>query len=95
MFFSAARTQLIHFPLRHYKPTPAVYKFSFFNDVLTFSDSVTCLGCILTSTLSDANDIMRATSDLCRKANCMLSTFVPCDSAVKNQSLLLILSLSV
>ena len=46
---------------------------------------MTHLGRILTSTLSDANDIKRATSDLCRQANSMLRTFAPCDPAVKTR----------
>ena len=43
------------------------------------------LGFRLHYTLSDIEDVKRATLEMCRKANCMLQSFSSCDSTVKTK----------
>ena len=50
---------------------------------LHFSDEVSHLGHILTFNLRDKNDTIRATKDLNRKSNYILSTFKSVDPFVK------------
>ena len=50
---------------------------------LTLVDRASHLGHILRSDLSDTDDILRVQTDICRKANCLLSTFSATNPAVK------------
>ena len=49
------------------------------------SHSAKHLGHILSSNLSDTDDIVRVKKDLVRKANCMLHSFSPCNPFVKTK----------
>ena len=50
---------------------------------LTLVDRASHLGHILRSDLSDTDDILRVQTDMCRRANCLLSTFSATNPAVK------------
>ena len=50
---------------------------------ILFSDTVTHLGHVLHCSLDDGPDIKRATLEMCKKANVVLSTFSACDPHVK------------
>ena len=79
--FNAAKTQLICF-----RSSPKVKftgKFFFSGHLLEFSDTVTHLGHVLHCSLDDGPDIKRATLEMCKKANVVLSTFSACDPHVK------------
>ena len=79
--FNAAKTQLICF-----RSSPEVKftgKFFFSGHLLEFSDTVTHLGHVLHCSLDDGPDIKRATLEMCKKANVVLSTFSACDPHVK------------
>lgn len=79
--FNAGKTQLICFYGPSVRPiTPSIY----FNEIqLSYSDEVVHLGHILTSTLDDTADIMRAVKDMNRKVNSLLCTFHFVDPHVK------------
>ena len=56
----------------------------FFNDVLLiYSEQIVHLGHILSKTLDDSADIMRATRDMNRKANSLIYTFQSIDPFIK------------
>ena len=79
--FNASKTQLICFTAPGVSPTlPSI----FFNDVLlTYSEQIVHLGHILSKTLDDSADIMRATRDMNRKANSFIYTFQSIDPFIK------------
>lgn len=79
--FNAAKTQLICF--RSSPKVKCVGKFLFSGQPLVFSDTVTHLGHVLHCSLDDSEDIKRATLEMCKKANIVLSTFSSCDPQVK------------
>ena len=74
--FNASKTQLIKFS-RY--PSRGAAKFVFRGQDLTYCESVSHLGHILSSDLSDDADISSIKKDMCRKASYMLHTFAPCD----------------
>ena len=79
--FNASKTQLICFTAPGVSPT---LPFIFFNDVLlTYSEQIIHLGHILSKTLDDSADIMRATRDMNRKANSLIYTFQSIDPFIK------------
>ena len=79
--FNASKTQLICFRQSSRCTSSASI---FLNGLqLHFSDEVSHLGHILTFNLRDKNDILRATKDLNRKSNYILSTFKSVDPSVK------------
>ena len=47
------------------------------------ADRACHLGHILSSDLSDTDDILRVQNDMCRRANCLLSTFYAANPAIK------------
>ena len=79
--FNASKTQLICFTAPGVSPTlPSI----FFNDVLlTYSEQIVHLGHILSKTLDDSADIMRATREMNRKANSLIYTFQSIDPFIK------------
>ena len=82
LVFNAAKTQLICFRLR---PTSSPLPIIHFNEMeLQFVDQVTHLGHILHYDLNDKHDIIRATKDLLRKANCVLYKFSAADPFLKS-----------
>ena len=81
LIFNAAKTQLICF--RSSPKVKCIGKFSFSGHLLEFSDTVTHLGHVLYCSLDDSDDIKRATLEMCKKANIILSTFSSCDPHVK------------
>ena len=81
IFFNAAKTQLICF--RTTKQLSLVPKISFCGQDLKFTDHVIHLGHHLQYNLDDSEDIESSISDLCRKANYLLTTFSSCDPIVK------------
>ena len=83
LVFNASKTQLIKFS-RY--PSRGAAKFVFRGQDLTYCESVSHLGHILSSDLSDDADISSIKKDMCRKANYMLHTFAPCDPFTNNVS---------
>ena len=81
---NASKTQLIKFS--RYLSRGAA-KFDFHGQDLTSCESVSHLGHILSSDLSDDADISSIKKEMCRKANYMLHTFAPCDPFTKSQLL--------
>ena len=80
--FNPTKTQLICFThsLSHPPPnTPLIFG----GVPLSFKDTVFHLGHVLSRDLSDSADVIRATQDMARKANCLLTTFSCADSLVK------------
>ena len=79
--FNASKTQLICFTAPGVSPTlPSI----FFKDVLlTYSEQIIHLGHILSKTLDDSADTMRATRDMNRKANSLIYTFQSIDPFIK------------
>ena len=77
LLFNAAKMQLIYFC-----SSPRVKfdaKFFFLGHLLQFSDSVTHLSHVLHCSLDDSPNIKRATLEICKKANIILSIFSSCD----------------
>ena len=86
LMFNGSKTQLVCFHKDGRLKLPDGC-FHFFGQSLCFQDSVIHLGCFLSSSLNDDNDIKRVVRDMCRRANCMLHTFSPCDPQVKTKLL--------
>ena len=80
--FNAAKTQLI-ICFRSLPKVKFTGKFFFSGHLLEFSDTVTHLGHVLHCSLDDSLDIKRATLEMCKKANVVLSTLSACDPHVK------------
>lgn len=76
LFFNADKTQLIKF-------SNPVTRFIFLGKSLSLSRSINHLGHILTYNLSDDEDIIAISKDMCRKANHLLHIFSCCDPSVK------------
>ena len=57
--------------------------FLFAGQSLQLLDRACHLGHILRSDLSDTDDILRVQTDMCRRANCLLSTFYAANPVVK------------
>ena len=74
-------TQLICF--RPSLKVKYVGKFVFLDHLLEIFDSVTHLGHVIHYSLDDSADIRRATLEMCKKANIVLSTFSSNDPQVK------------
>ena len=79
--FNPTKTQLICFTRSHSHPPPHT-PLKFGGVPLFYKDAVSHLGHILSHDLSDSADIIRATRDMVRKANCLLTTFSCADSLV-------------
>ena len=77
---SMLQKQLIYF--RSSPKVKSTGKFYFSGHLLDFSDTVTHLGHVLHYSL-DGPDIKRATLEMCKKANIVLSTSSACDPHVK------------
>ena len=76
LVFNASKTQLIRFSRsRSSSDNHSPGSFLFDGIALQMSFSVRHLGHILTSNLSDSEDIERVRKDFIRKANCMLLSF--------------------
>ena len=86
LVFNANKTQLICFRLKPNLSLPDGM-FRFFGHSLCFSNSVNHLGHVLKFNLDDADDINRVSSDMCRKANCLLHIFKSCDPTVTTHCL--------
>ena len=67
----------------HHPVSTTLPIFMFGGQSLTLVDRASHLGHILRSDLSDTDDILRVQTDICRKANCLLSTFSATKPAVK------------
>ena len=61
--------------------------FSFCGTRLPLLDVVTHLEQVLRHDLDDSDDIIRASREMVRKANCMLQSFAGADPIVKNKLL--------
>ena len=81
--FNASKTQLIRFGNK--KSSSCSDVFSFCGAPLPLLDSVTHLGHVLRFDLDDGEDIIRASREMVRKANCMLRSFAGCDPIVKTK----------
>ena len=81
LVFNAAKTQLICFRRRLTSSSLPIIHFN--ETELQFVDQVTHLGHILHYNLDDKHDIIRATKDLHRKANCVLYKFSAADPFLK------------
>ena len=78
------KTQLVRFSLPCSSPNPSTsLTFLFAGQFLKLADRACRLGHILRSDLSDTDDILRVQTDMCRRANCLLSTFYATNPAVK------------
>ena len=73
LIFNASKTQLVRFSLL----SDSCSHFLFDGHQLTLSKSANHLGHILSSNLSDDDDILASQRDMCRKANSMLCIFHP------------------
>ena len=80
--FNADKTQLIKFS-KTLHPVNLTPRFIFLGKPLSVSRSIKHLGHILTSNLSDEEDITAISKDMCRKANHLLHIFSCCDPSVK------------
>jgi hypothetical protein len=84
LIFNPAETQLVRFSLPSSSFSSATLPiFMFGGQSLTLVDRASHLGHILCSDLSDTDDILRVQTDMCRRANCLLSTFSATNPAVK------------
>ena len=84
LIFNLGKTQLVRFSLPSSSPSsiaPPIFMFG--GQSLTLVDRASHLGHILRSDLSDTDDILRVQTDMCRRANCLLSTFSATNPAVK------------
>ena len=76
--------QLVQLFLPCSSPNPPTSPtFLFAGQSLKLADRACHLGHILSSDLSDTDDILRVQTDMCRRANCLLSTFYAANPAVK------------
>ena len=83
LIFNASKTQLIKF-FRTSSGCDSTM-FSFCGERLEYSKSVTHLGHILSSDLSDDLDVIAVRQGMCRKANHMLTIFRSCDTNTKTK----------
>ena len=83
LIFNASKTQLIKFSRTSSGSDSTV--FSFCGERLEYSKSVTHLGHILSSDLSDNLDVFAVKQGMCRKANHMLTIFRSCDPKTKTK----------
>ena len=84
LLFNPGKTQLVRFSLPCCSPNPSTSPtFLFAGQTLNLADRACHLGHILRSDLSDTDDILRVQTDMCRRANCLLSTFYATNPAVK------------
>ena len=81
LVFNASKTQLIQFSRSRCSSVNSPISFLF------NGHSVKHLGHILTSNLSETEDIDRVRKDFIRKANCMLFSFPSCNPFVKTRLL--------
>ena len=83
--FNADKTQFIKFPKRLILRPPLLVLSSLVSLRLSLSNAINHLGHILTHNLSDDEDIIAISKDMCRKANHLLHIF-PCrDLSIKTQ----------
>ena len=82
--FNADKTQLIKFSKTSH-PATSTPRFIFLGKPLSLSNAINHLGHILTYNLSDDEDIIAISNDMCRKANHLLHIFSCCDPSVKKQ----------
>ena len=84
LLFNPGKTQLAQFSLPCSSPNPPISPtFLFSGQSLKLDDRACHLGHILSSDLSDTDDILWIQTDMCRRANCLLSTFYAANPAVK------------
>jgi len=84
MIITFYSTQLVRFSLPSSSPNPSASPtFLFAGQTLQLLDRACHLGHILRSDLSDTDDILRVQTDMCRRANCLLSTFYAANPVVK------------
>ena len=84
LIFNPGKTKLVRFSLPSSSPSSTTAPiFMFGGQSLTLVDRASHLGHILRSDLSDTDDILRVQTDMCRRANCLLSTFSATNPAVK------------
>ena len=82
--FNADKTQFIKFSKTSH-PATSTPRFIFLDKPLSLSDAINHLGHILTHNLSDDEDIIAISKDMCRKANHLLHIFSCCDPSFKTQ----------
>ena len=82
--FNADKTQFIKFSKTSH-PATSTPCFIFLGKPLSLSNAINHLGHILTHNLSDDEDIIAISKDMCRKANHLLHIFSCCDPSVKTQ----------
>ena len=87
LVFNASKTQLIQFSCSRSSDN-SLSSFLFNGLALQMNHSVKHLGHILTSNLSDSEDIERVRKDFIRKVNCMLHSFSSYNPQVKTRLLL-------
>ena len=81
LLFNPGKTQLVQFSLPSSSPNPSASPtFLFAGQSVQLVDRA-CH--ILHSDLSDTDDILRVQTDMCRRANCLLSTFYAANTVVK------------
>ena len=84
LLINPGKTQLVRFSLPCSSSNPSTSPtFLFAGQTLNLADRACHLGHILRSDLSDTADILRVQTDMCRRANCLLSTFYAANPAVK------------
>ena len=82
--FNPGKTQLVWFSLPSSSPSSTTAPiFVFGGQSLTLVDRASHLGHILHFDLSDTDDILRIQTDMCHRANYLLSTFSTTNPAVK------------
>ena len=86
LIFNASKTQLVRFSLSS-DTSNSCSHFLFDGHQLTLSKSANHLGHILSSDLSDDDDILASQRDMCRKANSMLCIFSSANPYVKTKLL--------
>ena len=82
--FNADKTQLIKFSKMSH-PATSTPRFIFLGKPLSLNNAINHLGHILTLNLSDDEDIIAISKDVCHKANHLLHIFSCCDPSVKTQ----------
>jgi len=84
LLFNPGKMWLVRFSLPSSSPNPsASLTFLFAGQSLQLLDTACHLGHILRSDLSNTDDILRVQTDMCRRANCPLSTFYAANPVVK------------
>ena len=86
LLFNPGKTQLVWFSLPSSSPNPSTSPtFLFAGQSLQLLDRAChlAIGHILRSDLSDTDVILRVQTDMCRRANCPLSTFYAANPVVK------------